>query len=32
MHAIKIKKDNSIANKEYILEKQAKCDAEIEDL
>lgn len=32
MNQIKIKKDNALGNKEYIGEKLAKVDADIEDL
>lgn len=32
INALKIKRENAQNNKEYILEKMAKTDAEVEDL
>jgi len=32
INAVKIKRDNALANKEHIGEKLAKIDAEVEDL
>ncbi len=32
INAVKIKRDNAIANKEYIGEKLSKVDAEVEEL